>query len=1261
MTYLITTSKVATAISHHATGFFTESSDRFVVLNRGNVLSLFRICESASLEEALTHVQDFRLFCSLKYVHSVAIINPITKKIERHILFLSSVKHEVCLVTLGQDTENEGRYVMETLYSGKVPGAYQKSLHLIHTVSCSTDLSPTPVIFPFVAMTSGAGDLHFIDILAALGSQITEKKFAGGKTLSPSVLSPTTVEWIKKRASLHPYLKIPFHISEFDVKSMSFGSVSEDGSFIPLYILSGDRAGSMHISEYCLSLTETVSKAADPSTSASFFSLIRSDQVIRKRCVQNNVDPTGRCILSSPNGVVCVGSQLITFLSLQTGCHSLTIEMPFEDHLGAEEIEAALLPCTPGNDFVICTVAKRCVTVLFEHHGGPLSRASVVMSTDNVGTLPSSILPLSFNTCLFCSHLQDTILVELESWKRWAVLENCGPVLDIAIGTDDSSVVLASTGAEAHGGVTVLRCIVSLNSEARIPLQHNANVSGVIAVGEIIILKACETFFVQFFHPNHSVHEVVLSDLSVSILSCGDLMNVYCHNHEYVFVFENNIVLFFWNDDSKTILKASKVFCANQEQDGGFVFSSFYNGDLVISSSHSLFFLSWDLECQWSIPSPSSISAIAVHSGICAVGTWDSSALLIDLSTQCIVGVMDLDAVPRSICCVLMPKSSQLTFLIGLTNGYLCVTTTDFFIEGRFQQYFLLASHPLHLSLLNDVTVISFATFPILLVGSREGFFIKGFGVDGVSSCGTLWCGDKTKYIFFSKTGNSLHIGELEKAESKMSGTFLPLGGTVRILRIISSWDGFVVAIRRKNQESILFLTNSCISGNTVQPLVEDYCELLENEQCIFLEPISLEFPGEVWKKTVLLAGTSFVFREVQTARASRIMWFPRGSKGELNPMGEKDIKGSLYSCCVVPQSSGKVVLGVSGAVVLYRWSVQEMTFINCEVLEVGLMVFRLLPAANITVSANASNSSSTVVAFDCRFGAIYIEVNTRKGVMSVVCRESQIREATAGVVLAREAALIADQNDNILILQQVKERQEAPSDASERTDTPIEKYSIKVQGEFHVGQCINCLERGSCGLVDLLAAKSNHLSLPQSDSVIFGTAHGAFGTITPVDFPSYFVLRAMEYAIMQIEFPVGLFLPEYFQRSPAHGNFGDSGGGGHENGVIPIREPGFSRRCVVDGDVIKSFLFLSKKKREEVLNVATQTATSWWPSFHKVHKDCGGNTDFSLPSSGSSFDGNFEYMQEKCNEILFAARLPLLPFTEDKVLQFIFFIQQLS
>lgn len=1258
MPYLITTSKLATAVSNHAIGFFSETSDKFVVLSRGNVLSLFKVSSNSSLEGVLVHVQDFRFFCSLKCVHSIAILDPNNKGAQRHILFLFSARQEISLLTFAQDLENDGRYTINTLYCGVLPDGFQKPLQHLRTVSCSTDSSPTPVMIPFIVIAVGAWDLHVIDIFAAIGSQLACKSFTGEKEINHSLFSPGVMASIEERSRFPPYILFPFHVSEYEVKDMTFGSISVDERFISLYILSADRSDCMQISEYCFSLTEKLPKNTNHCPSASSFPLIKYDLVARKRCLQNNVDPTASRILSSLNGVMCVGSQLVTFIPLQNQGSSLTIELPFDGNLTSEDISATLLPRLDRNDSVLCTIGEKCVVTVFEHKG-VLSQAYVLMSTNNVGTIPSSILALNSNTCLLCSQLQDSIVVELESWAKRTIIENCGPVLDIAVGSGDSSLVLASTGAGMHGGVTILRSIFSLTAEKRVSFLQNS-VSRVIAAGEIMILETFKGIVVQFFHPNHSVHEVFLVNLSIPMLSCGDLINVYCCGNEYIFVFEGIAVLFSWSDNSKCVLKASAEFFPAEKSEGLFMFSSFHGKELTVACSHRLYYFPCLLECGWSTPSSTPIAAIVLHSGICVVGKWDSSVSLLDLSTQSIVGELQLEAVPHSICCMSLAKSSSPAILIGLTNGYLCMTTPDLLLEGRFQQHFLLANHPLDLLALDERIAISFGPVPLLLLGSREGFFIKGLNVDDASSGGTLSSGSSTKYTFFSKTRSTLYIGELEKTENKMNGTFLPFGGTVTIVRIIRNWDGFVIALRKNNRDSILFLSNTCIRKKCVEPLGEQRWELLESEQCVFLESISLEFPEEIDEKTVLLAGTSFLFREVSTARSSRMMWFPRGTNGQLIPKGEIDIKGPLYSCCVVPNSSGTVVLAVSSVIVLYKWSVWETTFIKYEVLDAGLMMFRLLPIVPTITSSASSGGSSTVVAIDFRFGAIYLDINPR-GVVSVLSKEASIREATAGVVLADEETLIADQNDNILFLQRVKEKDKISPSVGKPVDYVSQTGGVKVLGQFYIGQCINCLERGSCAPVEYMTEKNVHFSAPKSNQVIFGTAQGAFGTITPLSFSSYFVLRALEHGVMVMDAPEGSFLPLSFRKACLSHELQGGAQRCDQNDSLFHRENSLSRRRVVDGDVIKSFLLHSKRKRNDVLRVATQVAMWWWPVFHIIEQDGEGTSDFLPPPLRSSLDKNSESIQEKCNEVLFKAHLPLLPFTEDKVLPFIFFIQQLN
>lgn len=330
------------------------------------------------------------------------------------------------------------------------------------------------------------------------------------------------------------------------------------------------------------------------------------------------------------------------------------------------------------------------------------------------------------------------------------------------------------------------------------------------------------------------------------------------------------------------------------------------------------------------------------------------------------------------------------------------------------------------------------------------------------------------------------------------------------------------------------------------------------------------------------------------------------------------------------------------------------MTFIKYEELDAGLMIFRLLPIVPTISPSSSFGASSTIVAIDYRFGAIYLDINSRKEVASTLSIEGSIREATAGVVLANKEALIADQNDNILFLQRVKQKDKLSPAAAKPVDYVSQRESVKVLGQFYIGQCINCLERGSCAPVESMTEKNIHFSAPKSNQVIFGTAQGAFGTITPLNFSSYFVLRALEYAVMVLDVPECSFPPLSFRSVFLSHELQGGALGCEQSDSLP-------RRRVVDGDVIKSFLLLSKKKRRDALSVATQVAMSWWPLFHIIEEDGKGTTDFLPPSLHSSLDENAECIQEKCNEVLLMSHLPLLPFTEDKVLPFIFFIQQLS
>eukprot|EP00796_Vickermania_ingenoplastis_P005485 gene5485-3959_t len=1178
----------------HAFGSFTGTADQFVALNRVNILSVFRISDGF-LADSVAHVRDFRFHCSIKYIHSVPILDLNSRQIIRHLLFLFSAKQEVSIVTFSSERETEGMK-MHTLFYGDVNDLYQSHLHMVEHLSCSTSSCPRPIVTPFVAFGVSEGGVYFIDILSALGSQIQRKRCAH-RSLLLRFFPANLVALMEERGKFDYLIKRPFDLSEYEVRCFAFSNGPTEDK-LRLHVLFADQCGRVHVSIYMLDINPPAGKPA--------YSLSRwiacgggEQQFIRCGYQQSNVDPTSSHLLVSKDGVIVVGSNLVSFIQEKGPQCVRSIELHFSGPTATEIASAALL--FNGVDLIVCALTGACAIVHIDSErndpwGSAGASLEIKSFCSDIGTLPSSVLPISSSVCLLPSSLEDTLVVELFTWNSCTVIDNCGPVIDMSVDGDGvTQMLLASTGAERRGGVSMLRSVMSLTSETRYQLPES--VTAIHAAQELLMVAtpggvsfAC--------YANGTIREV---QIEPSVRFGSEIIGLYYQAEKYFCVYEYGVASLIWTDSHRKMLKCTESLHVERQ----ILFSAC--GQLVmIAHTSSLSFIN-DMTILWSIDLECAVSSVTMDSSMCIVGQWDGSVSVIDLESRRIRVRMALNSVPHSICIV--PTSlGDCTILIGLLNGYLCETNLLLLQQQRYRHHFFLMNKPVELRrLYNRNAVMCLGRIPMMVLVTNEGCEITGFSVDGVTSCGNLVSGGENKYVFHSRLRHTMHIGAMEDTQ-KLNRTFIPLGGTVTLVRSIPEWNGLVVALRRNNRESIVFLPYSTLqnSGSQANLAVVQQCELLENEQTSFLEFVSLTsrsqsgFLSKHDEEPVIFVGTGLLFGDEQRARSSRIRWFSQGTKGRLNHLGEMDIKGSLQSCGVVPHSNGMVALAVNGIISLYQWSPREQTFIQREQLSVGLMIFSLIPVTLPLRDANETTTNAILVAIDVRHGVFYIEINRDQGTMKVLSRDLHLREATAGAVLPNGMVVISDRSDNIYTMSNMEVTRAAPDPLQDSTKI----YKLQSRGQLHMGQCINCMQRGSFAPAAVMNEYSQSLRLFRGlmgAQIVFGTAEGGFGTITPVGIPLYFVLRSIELGIAQVVKSNGGFQPEFYRELLVPGQ--ERG----PNRLAPKRvqtteKSPYSRCRFVDGDVIEAFLLLQQTDRSEVLRAASSVAIRWWPYFDSLN-----------------------------------------------------------
>lgn len=1272
MAYVISTSKASTAVTGHASGFFTGTQERYVILNRGNFLSLFSVNETSSIAESIQHIKDFRLFCKVKVLHSVPIIDPENNSILRHVLFLMSVKQELYILSFSLSSQNKS-ILMTTLFYGHLTELYQSPLTIIDTISCSSDACPTRIVTPFVCIAVTEGYLYFIDILSAIGSQLKYDKAI--RSYSQKIFPPSVISLMQERSKWNYNTKRWINVQDYGLRCIALGK-EEDGNALSLFILSVDSHDHANISKYTFSLTPN----RKPRGSSSFFPAdwlfpSRNDPGSRNgEHYQRSVDPTSRFLTVTHDGVIVVGSQLLTFLRDAPGVskplHVQAVELPFAGPTASPIASIATLP--NKREIIVCTVTGACALVEIQgdrdasHYMDFPKQIKVKGYFKDTGTIPSGIVCIGDRISLLCSSMEDSIVVDLSTMEKSVVIENCGPVVDLTVGGDGASqMVLASTGADRRGGVGALRSVMTLSSEKC--YSFSTEIYRLFAVQELLLLCAHERTIMACYRGDGEISEVK-GDFSSLYAPSQRVVNLYFVKEiqQYIIVHEKGMLTCSWSDCEKTgLVSRSQI-----DVQGNIMFSAFNDDVMVTAENASLSIWRTNLECLWSMPTASTISALTIASdGSCIVGQWDRSVSLLDLETRSVLGEIVLDSVPHSIACVSTAQGCP-AILIGLINGYLCETTSGLLKEKRYQHYFFLSDWPVELHALEEKrAVISYGAVPMILLVTNEGCEITGFSVDGVFSCGTVVdYKNQSKYVFHSKTNNTLHIGTVENIQ-KLNRTFINLGGTVTLVRWISGWGGFVIALRRNNRESIMFLPSSTLQNslNDTYLLQVQQSLLLENEQCTFLGSISLPYTlsDEFIQETglsMVLAGSGFLFRDEQNPRSSRIMWFSQGTKGELNLIGEKDIKGSLQSCCIIQGGRGSVAVAVSGAVLLFQWNSNEATFLLREKLSVGMLLFDLIQVGHPRSSSDEL-FKATIAAVDIRRGVFYMDIDTEQGTIEIISRDLALRHPTTAAVLQSGATILSDENDNIFVMDNIEEETTTPDFPQLAT----KKINQKIKAQIHIGQCINCMERGSFAPAAAADANNQSLSLFRGTvgaQVVFGTDEGSFGTITPVNNSIYYVLRCIEYAILDSMRSDGLVKSDFYRQLLLPGQARGLNRQIQETGqaILPLSEEmqnsKFQRRRFVDGDIVELFLGFETKKRFQVLQVATAQALQWWPTLENMETDKEGKVDF-LESSGFRVSET-DYIQEKCNELLSRHGLPLLPFTEESVQHLIFDLRRL-
>ncbi|KAG5496835.1 hypothetical protein JIQ42_03669 [Leishmania sp. Namibia] len=1085
-----------------------------------------------------------------------------------------------------------------------------------------------------------------------------------------------------------------------------------------LYVLYADPYGKVHVSEYELAFSpvteveatgegscvgSSVRQPAHPPPSpAEFASLGR--RVRRCGQLQPNVDPTATRIVASRHGLFVVGNHLVTLIH-QVRPRKCVFSREIPSRQAILDVSCASVSADASElviGFIDGVLAR--VAVVSRGLSGEEPELEFRFLTHPTPTIPTEMVTLQTDLYLLCSRFDSSFTVRLDEASCERVLYNCGPVLDM--NTHQSGPrcsVVASTGIHRGGGVSVLRSAVMLREQASIPLRSHPQ--RVLSAGVLMCITTANTanrFFLvstralmlEELAP-HVFPEIVSRHLLVE-LGLG------AAGHELVVVSVRGIA---WLHLVRSRCKVLSQL-PRQADDPEILFAVIRYGLTVICDGTVVtVFRGQELVHTVRSLADVAVSALSLaSSALLVVGQWDGVVTVHDLGHPHaeVVGRLLVDSVPRTIVCATpqLPQSavegevvSQVIY-VGTLHGFLVETTVALLRHGEVRRSIFVAPHPLELVELGGAHagLLCLGDVPLVVLGGAGGGVqLTGLHLTGVSAAATVDA-DSQCYAFYCKHDGLLHLGSLDALE-KTSRTFLPFGETITQLHEAAVWGGYAVSIRKVEGDEILFLPSALIQSPWAADLAlwrTAAVPLLENERCVFLETVRLDgaegggtgerggepvdAPGgsgggvseEEWRP-FLLVGSSFTFPDEQRARSGRITWFSlreEHQRQRLCLIASKDIGGALQCCAAVPHYKGRIALGVNGCVCLYKWTTEDQTFVAEERCRVGLTVTKLIPLYNTTLAA------SVLVALDVRHSAFFIEVDTLQGSLKVLCRDASLRGIMDGHVGSdAENLCLFDDNLNFTALRVVPVPVVAEEADTGAAAAATPQYRFEVRAQCHVGDLVTCVRQGSFGATSMMEASlpsasvHNQLMLPgiAGPQLIFATAHGGFGVVTPLHAATYLVLRSVEVSLERTLQPLAGFSHQVFREVLHAGQERGVSYLASKTGCALARER--LHRCesfnTVDGDMVERFVQLSLHDKKHVSRVATDV---FLHAFAQCVNESGAfvappakQEQCGLSATGTAMRCFAQYSKEtitNANCFLHRGGLPLLPFAADALEQ---------
>ncbi|XP_070551484.1 DNA damage-binding protein 1-like [Ptychodera flava] len=280
------------------------------------------------------------------------------------------------------------------------------------------------------------------------------------------------------------------------------------------------------------------------------------------------------------------------------------------------------------------------------------------------------------------------------------------------------------------------------------------------------------------------------------------------------------------------------------------------------------------------------------------------------------------------------------------------------------------------------------------------------------------------------------------------------------------------------------------------------------------------------------IASTAFVYPEESEPKSGRIIIF-QWHEGKLNQVAEKDIKGAAYT---LVEFNGKLLASINSTVRLFEWTADRELRVECSHFSNIIALFLKIKGDFILVG-------------DLMRSITLLRYKPMEGSFEEIARDYNPNWMSSIEILDDDNFLGAENSFNLFTCQK---------DSAATTDE--DRQHLQEVGLFHVGEFINVFRHGS-----LVMQHPGESSTPTQGSVLYGTVNGSIGLVTQFSEELYNFLSEVQNKLTKVIKSVGK-IDHAFWRS-FH----------TERKTEPAA--GF-----IDGDLIESFLDLSRDKMAEVV-----------------------------------------------------------------------------